>query len=590
MKDFFKKLTSLLICLTSIAFTACGGGNGGDDSESSHSVHVCQFTQKVVSEDYLAEDATCKKAASYYYTCECGEVGTTTFTDGSKLPHDLTAEVVDSKYLVKEATCTEEGEYYKSCVYCGQQSYTKTFKTHKSDDHHFTREVRAGKYIKTEATLETPAEYYKSCICGLAGTEETFFGDKLRVYTTEEKALRQPMSLTVTLYDLENSVYGITYNTAAEPLRPVIQVRLANSGAAWTEFSATVEKMSSYKKGDVQFEYYICKAEVDLEPNKTYEYRAYDKYVDTGTEIVTFETKDPKAESFTFVNVTDTQEGPQHFRNVLSRTASKADFYLHTGDICEAAKYEEEWTEMFHDSFDYVSKVPIMAIAGNHDTIWKGAPYSVYRHFHYNVPKQNEELGSYYSFIYGNVKFIMLNTNKFFPNGLETEQYDWLVNELKNNTCKWTIVAMHHVMYSSGVDGTLPDNMGSALNLRNQLQAVFAEYGVDIVIQGHDHRIVRTKPIDGKGNVHEENWITEDGIDYSVDPNGIIYVENGVSGVQAESHITYEEYNPDLFYYAEGSQIGGWAEFEVSEDRIIVTVKYSHTQVVLHRWGIKKTK
>lgn len=38
--------------------------------------------------------------------------------------------------------------------------------------------------------------------------------------------------------------------------------------------------------------YYIVKAEISLEESTTYTYRAYDKYMDVGTEEVTIQTKD----------------------------------------------------------------------------------------------------------------------------------------------------------------------------------------------------------------------------------------------------------------------------------------------------------
>lgn len=49
--------------------------------------HTCVFDQKVASEDYLATEADCTNAATYYYSCSCGEKGTQTFADGEALGH-----------------------------------------------------------------------------------------------------------------------------------------------------------------------------------------------------------------------------------------------------------------------------------------------------------------------------------------------------------------------------------------------------------------------------------------------------------------------------------------------------------------------
>ena len=128
MGKFLKRTTSALLCFTSIFFSACEafGGNG-----SVNEPHVCNFDKKVISEEFLKAEVSCKNPATYYYSCECGKKGVKIFYDGKALLHDLTAEVVEEKYKVKDATCYEEGEYYKSCVMCGQQSYTQTFKTEK---------------------------------------------------------------------------------------------------------------------------------------------------------------------------------------------------------------------------------------------------------------------------------------------------------------------------------------------------------------------------------------------------------------------------------------------------------------------------
>jgi 3',5'-cyclic AMP phosphodiesterase CpdA len=59
-------------------------------------------------------------------------------------------------------------------------------------------------------------------------------------------------------------------------------------------------------------------------------------------------------------------------------------------------------------------------------------------------------------------------------------QADWLRKVLTDNPNTWTVVTMHHPVYSSryGRDNRF---------LREQLQPIFEEFGVDLVLQGHDH-------------------------------------------------------------------------------------------------------
>lgn len=62
--------------------------------EKLDSSHVHAFTQQVVFERFLKQAATCTEKALYYYSCECGEVGTDAFEYGEALGHSYTEEWV----------------------------------------------------------------------------------------------------------------------------------------------------------------------------------------------------------------------------------------------------------------------------------------------------------------------------------------------------------------------------------------------------------------------------------------------------------------------------------------------------------------
>lgn len=559
--------------------------------------HEHQFDAKVLEEKYLKTEATCEMAAQYYYSCSCGAKGEEVFNDGKKLSHDYTAKIEDPQYLKEAANCQHGTVYYTSCSMCGKKYTSNTFTTEGLGEHNYSQENTNAHYLKSEATFEENAVYYKSCICGQRG-EETFVGEKLREYTDEEKLEYLPTSLTVTLYDPENCIYGFTYNTRNKPLRPVIQVtekdELSENGEARIEeYIATETEEFSYTTDDRTFSYYIVKAEVQLEPSTSYTYRAYDKYVDVGTEMATLETKDTKSTAFSFAHVSDSQVSDStgaYFASVLSQIVGKNDFILHTGDVVETSKYESEWKDMLHSNFKYLSKIPMMAISGNHETTYKNGFHETFKHFNNKIPTQaSTKLGYFYSFIYGNAKFIMLNTNDLTGNKLQDEQYNWLLNELQNNDCDWTIVAMHNPMYSIGKYGSDSSKNAICLALRSQLKGIFAEYGVDIVLQGHDHAISRTYPIDGNGNIKSETWETVGDVKYSVDPSGVIYVMNGPAGNQVRGAV--EGYAAALYTYAQTSKPCSWAEFEINGNTLTVTVQYTDAGKVYEyqKWGIQKS-
>lgn len=49
--------------------------------------HTCTYDQKVTTNKYQSNPATCAAPATYFYSCSCGEKGTKTFTHGEVLPH-----------------------------------------------------------------------------------------------------------------------------------------------------------------------------------------------------------------------------------------------------------------------------------------------------------------------------------------------------------------------------------------------------------------------------------------------------------------------------------------------------------------------
>lgn len=595
MKKRLTKGIALALCFCSVFVTSC---NRGDDSSTPQHQHA--YTQEKAEESYLKEAASCTSPAIYYKSCECGEKGgdQDVFISGSKIAHDYTAQVESAEYFKTAATCMQGAEYYKSCTMCGKKGYSfNTFYSETLGSHAYTEENHDAKYIKEEATFDSPAIYYKSCICGQYGEETFTYGEKLKEYTEAEKLEYTPTSLTMTMYDAKESVYGFTYNTLKEPLRPVLQIAKGKTlGEEYEEYAGTVEAMSSLNEDNSSLNYYIVKIEADLEPSTEYTYRVYDKYVEVGKPTATFTTGNPTSSAFSFIHVSDSQmhsSTGDYFGDILSQAAESNDFILHTGDIVQTAKYEYEWTDMLDDNYEYLSTIPMMAIAGNHegDYATHQGVKELYKHFHYKYATQDTTQGIYYSFVYGNAKFIMLNANARVGSKLAAAQYEWLENELKNNDATWTIVAMHQPMYSPGKWGSGAGYDGVSKALRAQLRGLFAEYGVDLVLQGHDHVISRTHPINGLGEPTEETWQEVGGVKYSVDPDGVIYVMNGPAGGQTRTPEAAAE--SEYYQYMKGSNARSYAEITIDGNKLTLSAKSiggsGSTAYAGCTWGIQKS-
>jgi hypothetical protein len=140
----------------------------------------------------------------------------------------------------------------------------------------------------------------------------------------------------------------------------------------------------------------------------------------------------------------------------------------------------------------------------------------------------------YYSYNYQNIHVLTIATESSFSSG--SSQYNFVVNDLQtasqNPNIKWIIVNFHKVMYTSPntCGSSSCSNTGStAQSLRNNYHALFDQYGVDLVLQGHVHNYQRTYPIKYSGG--SSPTITDSNSNNYIDPQGEIFATVGTGGV-----------------------------------------------------------
>ncbi len=163
--------------------------------------------------------------------------------------------------------------------------------------------------------------------------------------------------------------------------------------------------------------------------------------------------------------------------------ALHADYVITTGDnnypSGEASTIDDNIGQYFsHLIYPYKGRYPSAATEnrffptlGNHDWYTPGAePYLDY----FTLPG-NER---YYDVSWGPVHFFALDSDPNEPDGNDPEsaQAAWLRQRLLASRQPFKVVAMHHPPYSSGPHGNTP-----------AMQWPFAEWGVDLVLAGHDH-------------------------------------------------------------------------------------------------------
>jgi predicted phosphodiesterase len=187
-----------------------------------------------------------------------------------------------------------------------------------------------------------------------------------------------------------------------------------------------------------------------------------------------------------------------------------ADLGLHVGDIIypsgEAAYYDPRY---FQPYAPLLRHTPVWAVPGNHDVPNLQAFYDAW----YLPTNPVNGTERYYSFDYGDVHCVALDTNLSFT----TAVLDWIAADLDASTRRWKIVFFHHTMYSCG------NYHGSSTTLINTLGPVFDAHDVDLVFYGHDHHYERSWPM-----YADQPVATAMDPDY-VDPAGTIYVVSGAA-------------------------------------------------------------
>ncbi len=181
------------------------------------------------------------------------------------------------------------------------------------------------------------------------------------------------------------------------------------------------------------------------------------------------------------------------------KTMPEAEFMMNMGDFTNDST-NEEW-DFYAQAMDEINVTTSLApVTGNHDgfSVW---------HWYANMfcLDETESVqtlnGVNYSFDYGNAHIAVLNTNDLMS--VTLAQLKWLKNDMNGTDKDWKIVCMHKSPYTLGKDGKWPD----AMYLQKSLTKVLENCGVDLVLSGHDHQYLRTKPL-------KSNKISEDGITY----------------------------------------------------------------------------
>ncbi|WP_010275852.1 purple acid phosphatase family protein [Paenibacillus senegalensis] len=330
-------------------------------------------------------------------------------------------------------------------------------------------------------------------------------------------AEHSPQAIVTTFRGDPRTSRAFTWHTETPYEDPVLQVVKGTDAANFQdparllEFQGEASKLTLHD-GKIKG---IYKAEAtELEPGESYLYRVGDGNEARWSEAAAFRTEPNNMEGFTFINVADsqgvTEQDFELWRNTLEeafRQFPEAQFLIHNGDLTENPEDDAAWNHLLNKARPWTASVPLMPVTGNHDQVDKQAAAFI-SHFH--LPDNgaaNLLPGTTYTFDYGPVHFVMLNSEGKFK-----EQAEWLKRDLEVNRKPWVIVAIHRPAYGGN----------QTKKVIKHWVPLFDEYGVDLVLQGHNHEYSRSYPLKN-GDI-----TSSDGSMASSD--GTVYVTINTSG------------------------------------------------------------
>lgn len=188
-------------------------------------------------------------------------------------------------------------------------------------------------------------------------------------------------------------------------------------------------------------------------------------------------------------------------------TTEKADLWLMMGDNAYEHGREADYHMGLFNVYESILKNTVsFPTSGNHDFYGEASPITETGTYFdiFALPKHGEcggvasETEAYYSFDYGNIHFISLESYALDRDSTGA-MATWLKNDLQNNTSKWLIAYWHYAPYTKvGHDSDNPnDHSGRAIDMRENINPILEQYGVDLVLSGHSHGYERSYLLNG---------------------------------------------------------------------------------------------
>ena len=284
----------------------------------------------------------------------------------------------------------------------------------------------------------------------------------------------------------------LTFGNSGELSRNVSWVCGGTSERARLEFTRvgsgdtlTVDGRSKLLRTEGGFCYANWAMFGTLIPGSSYSYRVWND--DRASDWYSFRLQPGSASRFSFVFVGDVQDTlrgkARDFMETVRRRFPQTAFYAFVGDFIERPM-NCYWEEAYRSVDSIAPSVPLLVSPGNHE-YRKGLVRTLEERFpcaFSYLLKSCYKDNHVFSIDYGDATIITLDSNR--DPWFQFSQREWLKEALERSGKKWKIVMLHHPLYS--IKGKMNN-----LTVRWLYDDLIREYGVDLVLQGHEHNYGR---------------------------------------------------------------------------------------------------
>ncbi|WP_234987639.1 purple acid phosphatase family protein [Megasphaera vaginalis (ex Bordigoni et al. 2020)] len=201
-----------------------------------------------------------------------------------------------------------------------------------------------------------------------------------------------------------------------------------------------------------------------------------------------------------------------------------ASFFINMGDLVDNGQDTYQWNAWFEAVENMIAAIPVVPLVGNHETYdknWQVCMPETYLHL-FALPDNGNKAyaNQFYSFDYGNVHFIVLNTQfselADFEPSLEADEITWFKEDVARSEKKWKVVLMHKdpLQYAFNPEARSTPREEGFSEEGKTFMPLFDAAGIDVVLSAHLHTY--------RNRGHIKNFRRDDA--------GPLYILTGVAG------------------------------------------------------------